>query len=131
MSKKLTVLYNASCPICSREIEGYRRAVERAGAAVGFEGLQEADLASWGLTADIAARRLHVRLADGEIRAGLPAFRALWSEVPGLAWLARFTGLPGVAPAAGWIYECLLAPTLYAMHRRRIRRGSCNESACL
>lgn len=120
--EKCTVLYNGSCPICSREIAAYRQTAERRGLAIGFEDLANADLSAWGLDADTAARQLHLRQGD-RILSGLEAFRALWAEMPRLRWLATITGWPVVRPLAQAIYGYALAPALYAMHRRRLARA--------
>lgn len=116
------VLYNGACPICAREIAGYRRAAARHDAPLRFEDLDQADLAAWGLSHEAARRRLHLR-QDGQVLAGLPAFLALWARLPGWRWLARGLGLPGVRQVAHAVYEGLLAPLLAAMDRRR--RLSC------
>lgn len=112
------VLYNGSCPICAAEIAAYRRAAE--GRDMRFVDLGAGDLAAWGLSEAAAARRLHVR-QDGRIVSGLEAFRAIWAELPRWRWLAWATGLPGVRAVVGLLYDRVLAPALYAAHRRRQR----------
>jgi predicted DCC family thiol-disulfide oxidoreductase YuxK len=112
------VLYNDSCPVCSREIAVYRRA---AGDGVAFEPLSCA--ADWGLTEDQAARRLHVR-QGGQVLSGVEAFRALWAAVPGWGWAARLAGLPAVRGLLALAYDRVAAPLLYRAHRRRQARGA-------
>lgn len=124
MSGSVTVLYNGDCPICAREIAHYARAAERSGAPLSFEPVAAADLAGWGLTPEAAVRRLHVRVG-GRVVAGLPAFRAVWSALPGWRWLARLTGLPGIRTLAAALYDRVAAPMLHALHRRRVARGLC------
>ena len=119
MSEKTHVLYNDDCPICRFEIDSYRRRAVKAGLPLRFDTLEAA--ADWGITPDQAARRLHVR-QGGEVLSGLPAFRALWAEMPGFRWLAWVTGVWGVRQVAGAVYDHVLAPALYAMHVRRVRR---------
>ncbi|MBT8413980.1 MAG: DUF393 domain-containing protein [Boseongicola sp.] len=121
MTKDSTVIYNGSCPICSREIEMYRGRVEDAGGDLGFVDLNAADLAAFGLTPDEAARRLYV-VRGGELIAGVDAFVILWRETPGFAWLARLVGLPVVRQVAYGVYEWVLAPLLFRMHKRRQAR---------
>ncbi|WP_298429994.1 thiol-disulfide oxidoreductase DCC family protein [uncultured Jannaschia sp.] len=117
----LRVLYNAECPACRFEIDHYRRWTERDGLPVGFDDLNGPERAEWGIEADAAARRLHVR-RGGETLSGFPAFLALWAEMPRMRWAARIGGLPGIRTVAGWIYDRIGAPLLYASHRRRQRR---------
>lgn len=114
----LRVFYNGSCPVCAREIAQYRHAAERFNASVRFSDIVTEDTTSFGVSADDARRRLHV-LEGGELKAGLPAFRALWRRLPGWHWLAALTGVPGVRQGAEWIYEEALAPGLYRWDRRR------------
>jgi predicted DCC family thiol-disulfide oxidoreductase YuxK len=116
-----TVIYNASCPICSREVEGYRRYAEARALPLAFRDMDSADLARWGLTPQDAARRLHV-IRDGRLHAGVSAFVMLWSEMPRFRWLARLVSLPVIRPLAEVVYERALAPLLYLMHRRRVAR---------
>ncbi len=116
------IIYNADCPICAHEIGAYRSHAAAAGLPLRFEGLDSPALARHGLTADEAARRLHV-VKDGRLLAGIPAFLALWEAMPRFRWLARAVRLPGIRQAAGLVYEGVLAPWLYALHRRRIARN--------
>ena len=69
------VLYNDSCPVCSFEIDAYRRRAVQDGLPLQFDTLDQA--ARWGIPPDQAARRLHV-LHKGQVLSGVPAFRALW-----------------------------------------------------
>lgn len=121
-----TVIYNARCPICSREVEGYRAYADSRALPLRFADLHGEDLPALGLTPDAAARRLHVVRGD-TVLAGLPAFVALWEEMPRFRWLAMFVSLPLVRPLAATVYERILAPSLYALHRRRVARSGCPE----
>lgn len=117
----LAVLYNAECPICRREIEHYAGYAGRTGLAIRFDDLNGAACADWGLDPDEATRRLHV-LEDGRLLSGIPAFLALWRQMPRYRWLARVVGLPGIRQVATLVYDRALAPAIHAMHRRRQRR---------
>lgn len=123
MPAPTTVIYNGECPICSREVAGYRRHAEARALPIRFDPLASADLARWGLTADQAARRFHV-IQDGRLIAGVDAFIALWMAMPRFRPLARVVSLPGIRQIAGLAYEYAAAPALYALHRRRLRRHS-------
>ncbi len=122
------VLYNGECPICSTEVEGYRRSAEKRGLPIAFEDLNTADLAAWGVTEEEAARRFHVA-KNGKILEGLPAFAALWEELPRLKWLARLVRLPVIRPLGALVYDRILAPVLYGMHCRRMARRARAERA--
>ena len=118
--KDTRVLYNHTCPVCSFEIDAYRRRAIRDGLPLQFDTLDQA--ARWGISPDLAARRLHV-LHKGQVLSGIPAFRTLWGEMPHLRWLARLTGRRFIGAAAVTLYDQLLAPVLYSMHLRRQKRG--------
>ncbi len=118
---KVDVIFNNTCPICSREVEAYRRRAERTDAPIAFYGISTAQDLVPAMTEDQAARRFHV-LRDGQLLSGVDAFRALWSELPGWRWLARVVGLPGIRQIAEFGYDWIAAPVLYGLHRRR-RRG--------
>lgn len=117
------VLYNHDCPVCRAEITHYADYAGREGLAIGFDDLNRVDLGMWGVTADQAARRLHV-VQDGQVLSGIPAFIALWQQMPRYRWLARVVALPGIRQTAALVYDHVLAPWLYRAHlRRQARRG--------
>lgn len=115
------VLYNRACPVCRAEIRHYEDHAARNGVAIGFDDLNSADLSAWGVSAEQAARRLHV-LHEGRVVAGVPAFLALWSRLPRYRWLARLVALPGIVQLASLVYERVLAPALYRAHLGRLGR---------
>jgi predicted DCC family thiol-disulfide oxidoreductase YuxK len=119
MKDETKVIYNGSCPICSREVDMYRRRTEKAGEAVDYLDLNVAALQAYGLTEDDAARSFHV-VKNGQLIEGVDAFRALWKRTPGFRWLAWLVGLPVVRPVARAVYARILAPALYRMHLRRM-----------
>ncbi|MCL6608873.1 MAG: DUF393 domain-containing protein [Geminicoccaceae bacterium] len=118
------VVYNGSCPVCSREIAAYRRLAAHHGTALDFldASRPDAPLAALGLDADRAARRLHL-FEGGRLLAGVEAFSALWERLPGWRLLARVIRLPGVRWIAAFVYEGILAPLLYRWHRWCLSRG--------
>ncbi|MEM7521143.1 MAG: DUF393 domain-containing protein [Pseudomonadota bacterium] len=119
MSEKTEVLYNGSCPICSREVNQYIKISEKAALPIRYDDLSNANaLMDWNITAEDAAKRFHVR-KGGETYAGIPAFIVLWQDIPQMQWLARLVSLPGVHWAACTVYDHIAAPLLYRMHLRR------------
>jgi predicted DCC family thiol-disulfide oxidoreductase YuxK len=124
MSEKTEVLYNASCPICRREVDHYARISAREDLPIGYHDLGDAEqLADWGMTEKDAAMRLHVR-KDGQVFGGIPAFVVLWREIPRMRWLARVVSLPGIHWIACIVYDHILAPVLYRWHLARMARRS-------
>lgn len=119
MQPEIRVLYNDTCPVCRREVDVYRSGAAAQGLPIAFDGLDRAG--DWGLTADAAARQFHVRQGD-VVLAGMPAFRALWSEMPGWRWLARVTGWPVMRGLCDLVYRHVAAPVLYRAHLRRQAR---------
>lgn len=121
MTDKLDVLYNASCPICRREVDHYAKLSAKHDLPIGYHDLGEAELAAWGMTTKDAAQRLHVR-KDGQIYGGIPAFIMLWREIPQMRWLAWLASLPVLNWLAVKLYDHILAPLLYRWHLRRERK---------
>lgn len=118
MTQPIRILYNDTCPICSREMGVYAR-------SDGADQMQFCALntaAQFGLDADTAARRLHV-LQDGKLIAGMDAFIAIWAALPKWAWAARLASLPVIRQSLGAVYDYILAPIIYRMHLRRISRS--------
>ena len=120
-SAKTTVLYNASCPVCNFEIQHYARYADRTGLPIRFDDLNSDARVHWGLDADAAAKRLYV-LHEGKLFSGIPAFLVLWAQMPRYRWLAWTFGLPGIFQTACWIYDFVLAPVIYRLHLRRMRK---------
>ncbi|QUJ76921.1 DUF393 domain-containing protein [Sulfitobacter albidus] len=123
MSDETEVLYNASCPICSREVDHYAKLSARDALPIRYDDLGNRQmLDAWGVTAEAAAKRLHVR-KNGQIYGGVPAFVVLWQEIPRYRWLARVVNTPGIHWIACRVYDHILAPILYRMHLRREAAG--------
>ncbi|UWR21650.1 thiol-disulfide oxidoreductase DCC family protein [Sulfitobacter sp. S190] len=123
MSEKTEILYNASCPICSSEVDQYAKMSERQALPIRYDDLSDPEvLADWGISRDDAARRFHVR-KNGQTYGGIPAFVVLWRDLPQMRWLARIVSLPVIYQLACVVYDYAAAPLLYWLHKRRERRG--------
>lgn len=122
MGDEIRILYNDTCPVCRFEIDGYRKLAERQDLPMRFDPVARAG--DWGMTADTAARRLHV-LVDGRLLSGMAAFRAIWATLPQWRWAARVTGWPMIRPLMDVLYDRVAAPLLYRAHvRRQAKRGA-------
>lgn len=120
MTDNVEVIYNDTCPICSREVTLYKKATDD---TVIYHGLSDADLQRFGLDADSAARSFHV-VQDGKLISGVAAFAILWDKIPRLRWAARLVRAPLLAPVVEWLYSRIAAPALYALHKRRQARAA-------
>lgn len=96
----LTVYYDGSCPVCSREIGVYRR---QAGAEqcvwVDASSCPETALGA-GLSRETALARFHVRRADGVLVDGMRGFTVLWRALPRFAWVGR---IAAIGPIPRWL----------------------------
>jgi len=117
------ILYNADCPICNAEICHYQRYAIARGIPFGFDDLNTVDPAAYGVTADQAARQLHV-LHDGQVVSGVDAFVVIWRMMPRYRPLAWIVSLPLILQMSRAIYDRVLAPILYRMHLRRLAQAA-------
>ena len=113
--------YHGGCPICSREIEHYKRGA--GGDRVTWLDLsvEPEALADRGVDRAGAKRRLHVLDEAGRLHIGVDAFVLLWQRMPRYRWLARLVALRPVRPLALALYDKVLAPLLFWMNRRQGR----------
>ncbi len=118
-----SVLYNADCPVCRFEIDHYASYSRDNDLPIRFDDLNGDELETWGVSADDAAKRLHVR-KNGQIYSGIPAFILLWQDMPRYHRLARVVSWPLVQPLAVVVYDWVLAPVLYRWHLARTRRAA-------
>lgn len=123
-AQELTVLYDGACPLCSREIELYRRA--ESDVDLVFTDVSKADVPlPQGTTREQLASRFHVRSQDGQLHDGASAFVLLWSVLPGWRWLAHAARLPGAMYTLEGAYSGFLRvrPYLQRLTRRIFRRA--------
>lgn len=122
---KLAVYYNGSCPVCRGEIEHYQRQPATRDAVRWVDiAVEPLEGHPPRLDGEAGFRRLHAVDADGELRAGLDAFIAIWEVIPRYRPLARALRRPALRRLAEPIYERILAPLLFALHQRRQRRAA-------
>ena len=93
-SKSLTVFFDGSCPICSKEINFYKM---RAGA----ENLSWVDVSDEEISIPIQTRsreelmaRFHVLSSSGELVSGGAAFAELWASLPAFKIFGKIFKLP-------------------------------------
>lgn len=108
----IEVFYDGGCPLCVREI-GLLRALDRRG-RIRFTDIEARgfDPGPLGTTYEALMERIHGRLPDGRLIAGVEVFRRLYGAV-GLAPLVWISRLPGIALLLEIAYE------IFADHRLR------------
>ena len=127
----ITVHYNGACSICGPEVQHYMRQADKHGVSdIGFSDISSPnsgsaeELERYGISPQDAARSFTAVTRDGQVLRGVDAFIALWQRLPRYRWLARFVSLPIVRPVGGLVYDKVLAPILFQLHLRRLRRAS-------
>lgn len=124
----LTVFYDGSCPVCSREIGRYRR--EKHEGRLRFVDITASDFdpSVYGRSREQFLEQLHVRDADGRFFVGVDAFPPIWRALPGSAYrvLAGLVSIPGIHLLATLGYR------LFARIRPRLpgRGNRCREDSC-
>ena len=105
MNNQVTMFYDGGCPLCSREVQHYRR-LDRDRAVQWVDISTQADqLAALHLTRAVAMARLHVVDSAGRLQTGAAAFAALWSALPYYRWLAGCVRALHLVPLLDLIYE--------------------------
>lgn len=115
----LTLLYDASCPVCALEMDHLRQRCEAAGAAdrlrfvdIAAEGF---DAAAFGATFDALDAEIHGVRPDGSLIRGVQVLRLAYAAA-GIGWVLQPTGWPLLRPAFDAGYR------VFARHRRAISR---------
>jgi predicted DCC family thiol-disulfide oxidoreductase YuxK len=106
--EKVTVFFDGGCPLCTREIDFYRK---RPGAeAVSWVDVSavEGNAVAPGLTRDAAMARFHVRRGDGALLSGGAAFAELWRALPGFRAIGRIASVWPLTPLLELAYRAFL-----------------------
>tara|TARA_B100000795_G_C22796861_1_gene439798 strand:- start:2727 stop:3068 length:342 start_codon:yes stop_codon:yes gene_type:complete len=105
---KLEVFYNASCPICKREIDNYKARSKN----ITFKDSS--------LMEEKYNRRMHA-FEDGNEFIGAEAFIKVWSRTDGFKWLSILFDNKISIFIMNIIYNPI-AYILYNLHLRRIKK---------
>ena len=105
----LTVFYDGSCPLCSREIALYQR--QRGAETICWLNVADQRLTDGlpeGFNRDQLMQRFHVQGANGKVQTGGDAFLQLWASLPNFRLLAWLFSLPLMRWLVNQIYDALL-----------------------
>ena len=97
-ARGVTVYYDGSCPLCTREIGLYQRS--DSSETITFCDISR-NAPPEGLTRDQAMARFHVATPNMGLTSGARAFIALWLSLPRWRWLGKLASLPPLP----WILE--------------------------
>ncbi len=116
-SSTTTVFYDGACPLCSREIDFYRK----------HDSLSELDWVDVsdcadsaipdGLTRDEVLARFHVRLPDGTLRSGPRGFGVIWMRMKGFSIFGKILQLNSLQPFFEWVYRGFLVLRAFIVKR--------------
>ena len=118
MTAKLEIIYNENCPVCRFEIKHYQGYVSKNKLPISFIDLNTIDLTEWGVTKDQAAQKL-IAIKDGKTLQGIDAFGELWKAMPRYKVLAILIKIPVLSYFSRCLYNFVLAPIIYKMHKNR------------
>jgi ubiquinone biosynthesis monooxygenase Coq7 len=113
------VLYDGSCPLCSREIAMYQQLPSRQPLA--WVDVSGDSAQAWaGKSRDELMQRFHVITPQGEVLDGAQAFVHLWQQLPRWRYLALLARVPGVLLVMEALYRVFLwgRPTLHRWLKR-------------
>lgn len=137
----LTLLYDASCPVCALEMDHLRERSRDGRLAFVDIAKPGFDAAAVGATQAELNARIHGVLPDGTLLRGMPTLRLAYATA-GLGWVLAPTGWAPLRPLFDVAYRVfarhrqlisrLAAPFIAAVRALRMaaRRRACTGSAC-
>jgi ubiquinone biosynthesis monooxygenase Coq7 len=114
------VLFDGSCPLCTFEINQYKK--------ISLDGkLEWVDITlpdfipPLGTTIDILMKRLHVIKPSGEVVSGAAAFVHIWEQLPGWSRFAVIAKFPGALNVMEFGYDKFLfiRPRIQNLFRKK------------
>lgn len=123
----MKVFYDGLCPLCSREIDYYKKKDQSA--LIKWCDITEPgfDAQAENLDPTEVHRIFHVKNTAGEIITGVEAFVEIWRTLPELKNWARASQIPGVKPAMklGYFVFAKVRPFLPRKTRPDCADGNC------
>ena len=117
----LTVFFDGSCPICTKEIDFYRT---RNGAEfISWIDVsdKDAEIASTNRSRQELLARFHVMRSDGKLTSGGKAFAELWASLPGFTLVGKIFQIPGLSYIIdiGYDFFLILRPKLQFLFKNK------------
>ncbi|MDA0712621.1 MAG: DUF393 domain-containing protein [bacterium] len=123
-TKKLTIYFDGSCHLCSREIEGYRKQDVSEKLKLIDISTSNFDASADGLDPQEVKRVMHVRRPDGRVVTGIDAFVAIWRHM-GIFTILSF--LVEHQPSRAFF---LAGYRIFAMIRPLLPKKNCDNYTC-
>ena len=99
------VFYDDACPLCSKEINHYRKLETRHPIEWIPLHKNENTLKSFGFTKNSLLERLHVVRGDGVIVTGASAFATIWYSIKRYHWLGKLVYKLHLIPFLEFFYS--------------------------
>ena len=104
IERKVVMLFDGGCPLCSREVEHYK-GIDRENKIDWVDIANSDDVSQrYGIKTGTAMERLHVIDNEGVMQSGVNAFLALWDVLPGYRYIARLIRILRVQGVLEWFY---------------------------
>jgi predicted DCC family thiol-disulfide oxidoreductase YuxK len=129
-TERFRVYYDGLCPLCSREIEYYRKK-DREAVIDWIDITQDNfDASAEGLDPDRVHQFFHVKDEHGEVVVGVDAFIEIWARIPSLRKWRVLSMVPGVRPVMklGYAVFAQVRPFLPRKSRDDCQSGTCGVS---
>lgn len=127
----ITVFYDGSCGLCSREIAHYRR-IAPDGVFDWCNIVQhEAHLAREGVAVQDAMQSLHALDHYGRIHTGVDAFVLIWQHIPSWHLAATFVSQPIIKTIAAALYRYFADWRFRRGTACKIDRTTPKQTACV
>ncbi len=114
----ITVYYDDQCPLCTREINFYKRKIEPKDAH--WEAIS--NINEEKIDKGKALEKLHVSDSNGNLFVGTDAFIEIWARVPELSKFAKILRMPIFKIFLEICYEIFLI-----LRKHTWRRQSCTK----
>ena len=112
----IKVLFNDSCPICSKEINHYKSLDND----INWIDINDLHLSTKlsGKSHEELIRRLHV-IKDNKVYSGVKAFIIMWRNIPRYRWIGNVVSLPIIYQLSVLLYE-IIALFLFYKNRHQL-----------
>jgi len=117
----IKVLFNNKCPICSREINHYKRLDQSNINWIDINNIEDSSKI-FGKTHRELLRRLHV-IYDEQVYQGIDAFIIIWKNIPKYRFLSKIISSPIIYQISYILYE-MLALILFYINFNQLKDNS-------